>query len=206
VANLQRLLPCGSRSGRAAPENKPGVADHKSNNEEPMKPHVWPAIGLLIALAAPAMAPAQEKASTCIGPHKTCQELEQFARDFEASYNRQDATALAALFTQDAVNVTEGPILHGRQAIETFYADVFAAGWSGLTINVDQSNTTDNVTTSVGAWGATGPGPNRTSRMHRGNWADVLVREAGSWKIRLLSSNVVESEPIQLEANWSTRR
>jgi Domain of unknown function (DUF4440) len=48
---------------------------------------------------------------------KTEQEIHAFIRTYEESFNRHDATALAALCTEDAIQIgPEGPI-PGRQAI-----------------------------------------------------------------------------------------
>jgi ketosteroid isomerase-like protein len=49
---------------------------------------------------------------------KTEQEIHAFIKAYEESFNRHDATALAALCTEDAIQIgPEGPI-RGRQAIK----------------------------------------------------------------------------------------
>jgi ketosteroid isomerase-like protein len=47
------------------------------------------------------------------------------SKKFDEAYDKNDAAAVAALFTEDAVLVTtQGPI-YGREAIEKHYVDVF---------------------------------------------------------------------------------
>ena len=46
-------------------------------------------------------------------------------KKFDGSYNNNDATALAALSTEDAVVVTDTGPIYGREAIEKDNADAF---------------------------------------------------------------------------------
>ena len=46
-------------------------------------------------------------------------------KKYDDALNKNDAAAVAALFTEDAVFVTPGGILSGREAIEKRYQDVF---------------------------------------------------------------------------------
>jgi uncharacterized protein (TIGR02246 family) len=56
---------------------------------------------------------------------KTIEQFDEFNKKFDEAFNNNDAAALAAFFTEDAVQVTpEGPI-YGREAIEKRYADLF---------------------------------------------------------------------------------
>src|SRR5260370_37593284 len=53
---------------------------------------------------------------------------EQFvalAKKFDDAYNNNDAAALAALYTEDAVIITDRGPFYGREAIEKHLADVF---------------------------------------------------------------------------------
>jgi SnoaL-like domain len=66
---------------------------------------------------------AQEKE-----PSLTEQDREQIVavgKTNDEAWSKSDAVALAALFTDDAIFVTPGATLSGREAIEKRYQDVF---------------------------------------------------------------------------------
>ena len=44
---------------------------------------------------------------------------------YDEAFNKNDAAALAALYTEDAVVVTDTGPIYGREAIEKYFADVF---------------------------------------------------------------------------------
>ena len=53
--------------------------------------------------------------------------IHQLGIDFDAAWNRRDATAVAALFLDDAdFQVPRGDMFRGREQIEQFYARAFA--------------------------------------------------------------------------------
>src|SRR5258708_36113015 len=78
-------------------------------------------LGLAIGFALPTF--AQEKESTPSDKDRRVSEviLEQSAK----AYNNNDAAALIAIFTQDAVIVTNKGPIYGREAIEKMYTDEF---------------------------------------------------------------------------------
>jgi len=80
--------------------------------EETMKKHVLLAlVGLATGFVVPAF--AQEKDT--VDP-QIRQQLEALSKKFDDASNKADAAALAALFTQDAVEVgPDGPV-YGRQS------------------------------------------------------------------------------------------
>ncbi len=54
------------------------------------------------------------------------QAMRVFARDFMAAYNRQDATALQAMYTTDAVSIdANGKVTNGADSIAQLFADQF---------------------------------------------------------------------------------
>src|SRR3984957_1497208 len=53
------------------------------------------------------------------------QQLLELAKKFEDAWNNNDATALAALFTVDAVLIEASGPVYGREAIEKHYKDLF---------------------------------------------------------------------------------
>jgi uncharacterized protein (TIGR02246 family) len=52
-------------------------------------------------------------------------QLNAIAEKHDEAVNNNDAAAVAALYTEDAVFVTDSGPIYGRQAIEKWYADVF---------------------------------------------------------------------------------
>ena len=53
------------------------------------------------------------------------QVAEALSKKFDDAWNNNDASALAALFTKDAVLVNDTGPIYGRDAIEKMYADLF---------------------------------------------------------------------------------
>jgi ketosteroid isomerase-like protein len=78
-------------------------------------------VGLAITFALPTF--AQQKGT--VDP-KVDQQIRALTSNFDAAFNRNDAAAVAALYTQDGVTVLPwGGGFHGRQAIERGFAGVF---------------------------------------------------------------------------------
>ncbi|HEY0789425.1 MAG TPA: SgcJ/EcaC family oxidoreductase [Chthoniobacterales bacterium] len=55
---------------------------------------------------------------------KDRQQLEAMIKKFDEAWNHNDAAALAALYAQDAVIVTDSGPIYGREAIEKHWSDV----------------------------------------------------------------------------------
>jgi uncharacterized protein (TIGR02246 family) len=70
-------------------------------------------LGLLVAF--PSLAGAQQNRTTDSA-------VADFLKDFAAAYNREDADAMAAAFTEEAVRVTPSGIFQGRDAIRRGFA------------------------------------------------------------------------------------
>jgi uncharacterized protein (TIGR02246 family) len=129
-------------------------------------------------------------AGKCTGPQDACQQLVDFNEAQIVAFNKKDAAAVAALYTEDAVFVTEGPILYGRAAIEKFYADGIKGGDSNLVINFVESRIMGDEAWAIGDWNVvTSHGP-----IH-GNWVTLFVRDRGAWKMRVDTFNVIEASP-----------
>ena len=123
-------------------------------------------VGLAISFALPTFAQQKETVDPQLiqNLHDTI-----ISKKYNDAINNHDAAAIAALFTEDAIFVTDtvGP-LYGRQAIEKFYADDFK-GWQpkNHTATIDPHSARmlgpDNLTLS-GEWSDTGKGK-KTVRM-----------------------------------------
>lgn len=118
----------------------------------------------------------------------------------DEAIDKKDATALAALFTADAVLVTPEGLFSGRHAIESGYADMFKRSHLTNFFGVrDQLNAIGNELWAVGEWWSllqTETGPVQVG----GYWSEIYVREGDSWKIRMSTFNVTPpSVPPTLE-------
>jgi uncharacterized protein (TIGR02246 family) len=116
----------------------------------------------------------------------TRRQIEQLAATFSERYNKQDAGAIAGMFTKDAVRVTSGssaPSI-GPQAIEKAFKTQFETGFRHIDLVVDQVSPfgTDAAIT-VGTYQITGRGQGGPLKVD-GRWTEVEVREGGVWKIR----------------------
>ena len=81
-----------------------------------------------------------------VGVQGTQQEIEQRVREFEAAFNRRDAAALAAMYTEDARLLPPGSeMLSGRQAIQQFWQGAFDMGVSGGELRPQQIEARDDL-------------------------------------------------------------
>ena len=113
---------------------------------------------------------------------KTAQEIRAFVKEFDKRFNKNDPVAVAALCTEDAIQIgPEGPVC-GRQAIEKKYADLFQHSHpTNIICTIDQMGAIGNVSWNSGGWSCTvqsenGPLPVKGYRL------DILVREGDVWK------------------------
>jgi uncharacterized protein (TIGR02246 family) len=133
-------------------------------------------------------------------------QIEQLAATFSERYNKQDASAVASMFTKDAVRVTSGisgPSI-GRQAIEETFKTQFDSGFRHIDLVIDQVSPfgTDAAIT-VGTYQITGRGQGGPLKVD-GRWTEVEVREGGVWKIRLSTvASKIEPNAVtpRVEAN-----
>jgi len=105
----------------------------------------------------------------------------------QEAVNKNDASAVAALFTEDAVLVAPDGMFFGRQAIEKRYADMFLD--SPITTfcgQHSQLNAIDNAVWSVGEFWSTRQSQTGAVFIN-GYWSAIYVREGDAWKIRMLT-------------------
>jgi uncharacterized protein (TIGR02246 family) len=123
------------------------------------------------------------------------EQLVAIGKKYDEAVNNNDAAAVAALYTEDAVFVSDRGPIYGRQAIEKWYADAFQ-GWhpkNHITKKDPNSprfiGTADNVA-SNGEWSETGQGPTGEPIQIKGYWSAIDTREGDGWKIRMLTWNI----------------
>jgi uncharacterized protein (TIGR02246 family) len=156
-----------------------------------MKIHLVVAlVGLAISFALPSFA----QQTNAPDPQLRQTIIAVIAKHADAM-NNNDAAAAAALFTEDAVYVTDGGPINGRQAIEKWYADLFQkVHFSDHLITVDQDSP-HNIGTAgkqmiwaTGAWSTSIKGENFGPTEIKGYWS--VIRVGDDWKIRMLTSNI----------------
>ena len=105
--------------------------------------------------------------------------------------NKNDAAAAAALFTEDAVYLTDSGPIKGREAIEKMYADLFQKlHFSDNVITADQDSPhsmgSDGKTLwATGEWSSTIKAENSDPVQMKGYWS--VIRGGDDLKIRMIS-------------------
>ena len=142
--------------------------------------------GLAISFALPTYAQQKDAADP-----QTTQKILAIIKALVEGYNNHDAAAIAALYTRDAVLVTDsGPII-GRQAIQKWNTDLYQ--WWHPKNHIDKVDgnafhligTAGNELWATGEWSETGQGKNGEPISIKGYWATIYVREGDDWKIRM---------------------
>jgi hypothetical protein len=128
-------------------------------------------------------------------------DMQAFARNFMTAYNQQDASAIEAMYTKDAVRIDqEGKQIKGAANIAAYFADQFRLNNATVFIRQQKVNWSDNEK----AWVASG-----TYEVHgttnvygqpihaTGSYANSMMKEDGEWKIsRSVLSSVAHLDPV----------
>jgi len=150
-------------------------------------------VGLAISFAVPAFAQQKETVDPQI-----IEQLAARGKKIHEAWNNNDAAAVAATYTADAVLVTDTGLVYGREAIERYYADLFKqihiSNQFGKSDEYSPHiiGTAGNELWSNGEWSLTyrvnggGPGPIQL----KGYWSNIYLREGDAWKTRMGMSNV----------------
>jgi uncharacterized protein (TIGR02246 family) len=149
-----------------------------------------------ISFAVPSIAQQKDTADPWIvqqrdllGDVKALDEFGALSHKLDEAYNKNDAAAAAALFTQDALLVTPDGMFSGRQDIEKRYEDMFQR-WPITDFNGRRErrhlNAIDNAVWSAGQWASTSQ--SQTGPVFAwGCWTAIYVREGDAWKFRMLT-------------------
>jgi uncharacterized protein (TIGR02246 family) len=136
-------------------------------------------VGLAISFALPAFAQEKETLDPQIR-----QQLDALSKKYDEAFNKNDAAAIAALFTQDAVEVgPDGPV-YGKQALEEHYRDGFPK-WGHPT---GHHNTIERVyvlgrdTCMIIKW--------NIGEQLKGYVTTINVREGDNWLFRITTFNI----------------
>src|ERR1700751_3787325 len=152
--------------------------DPSKLREETMKSRsVVALVGLAISFAVPTFAQQKEKVDPQI-----IEKLNAISKKFNEACNNNDAAAVAALFTEDAIFLTDTGPIYGREAIEKQYAEWFkGAHTSNHTGKHDPNSfrivgTADKIGAN-GEWSETIEPPNSKPFQHKGYFFAIDTRE-----------------------------
>jgi uncharacterized protein (TIGR02246 family) len=158
-------------------------------------PGVEKRMALVLALAGAAISfllPALAQQKDTVASHID----EQIVKKFDEAFNNGDAAAVAALYTEDAVQVTpQGPVF-GREAIEKLFTGMFQQGHFSNHLNKDDQGSPHMIGTAgdevwrTGEWSFTVQGKSGDPIKLKGYWSAINVREGEAWKIKMLTFNV----------------
>ena len=143
--------------------------------------------GLAIGLRLPALAQEKEEANpfpfrAILATPQIAQQLEPIYSQFEEAFNKHDAVAVVALFTEKATLVTPLGIFSGRDGIEKYFTDVFQRyNPSDLVTKLSYIYAFGDDLCAIGGWTNTFQG------VHQGGGylIRVYTRVRDTWKIRL---------------------
>ena len=148
-----------------------------------------PLVGLAMSFALPILAQQKETLDA-----QAVEKADPLAAKYDEAQNSNDAAAVAALYTEDAVWVTPQGTIVGREAIEKQYAEYFKFGHhSNHTTTHDPASyqitgTTDTVTFS-GGWSVTVEVQGKPQEF-KGRWLAIYTRGSDGWKIWKSAFNV----------------
>jgi uncharacterized protein (TIGR02246 family) len=161
-------------------------------------------VGLVISFALPICAQQKDLADP-----QTTQKILALMKAFDEAHNNNDAVAVAALFTRDAIIVApEGPII-GRQAIQKWYTEIYKWWHPKNSITKVDGNaphfigTAGNELWATAEWSETGQGKNSEPIPIKGYWAETYVREGDDWKIRVSAFNTTPDSVIRIHQSFA---
>jgi uncharacterized protein (TIGR02246 family) len=135
------------------------------------------ALHLLLGIGEPP-APAQAQDAVRVA-------IEKQAADFAAAFNRGDAKAVAAMYTEDAIALPpDADLVRGRAAIEKLWTEAMASGMKTLAFTVLDVQSSGNLAVETGRAmiGLQPPGQPMTTQA--GKYVVVWQRGAdGQWRL-----------------------
>ena len=118
-------------------------------------------------------------------------EIREGGAGYDEALNKNDAVAVAALFTEDAVQITPDGIFSGRESIQKRYADAFQQRHpTNHLLKIDQVYVTENNEVfDYGEWSGTFQAEGNPFEVN-GYWTAILVFEDNVWKTRMSTFNI----------------
>jgi uncharacterized protein (TIGR02246 family) len=119
------------------------------------------------------------------------QQIRERGKKYDEAFNKNDAPAVAALFTEDALQVRPEGVVSGRQAIEKKYAEFQfqKLHCNNHVLKTDQVIAVGNEVCSIGEWSCTLQDESGGTIQVRGYYTDVNFRDGDTWKVRISTYN-----------------
>jgi uncharacterized protein (TIGR02246 family) len=163
-------------------------------------------VGLAISFALPTYAQQKDVADP-----QTTQRILAMGKVNDEATNNNDAAAVAAQYTRDAVFVTtEGPII-GRQAIQKWFSEIYK-WWhpKNHIFKLDGNaphviGAAGNELWAIGEWSETGQGKNGEPITIKGYWLCIYVREGDDWKIQVHAWNTTPDSVILINKSFASQ-
>ena len=146
-------------------------------------------VGLAISFALPTF--AQQKEPTPSDENR--QVRAALIKQGDDAWNNNDAVALAAMFTEDAVIVTDSGPVYGREAIEKMYADLLKQVHFSNHVGKDDQVSPHAIGNDLwcnGEWSHTIQGKDWGPIQQKGYYSAIDSREGDTWKLRMLTFNI----------------
>jgi uncharacterized protein (TIGR02246 family) len=128
--------------------------------------------------------------SALVSAQKPDADVAKLTARYEAAFNKGDAKAVAALYTEEGTRLgPDGSFLKGRALIEKMYAAGFVGPLKGVQLTLTPASSqvlTPDVQVTEGTYSATGTTP------LKGRYVNTIVRKGGQW---LLASVVTIPAP-----------
>jgi ketosteroid isomerase-like protein len=151
---------------------------------------VFALAGWALGSALPSLAQWRDTADPVVASKLVSFYNSALTMKYQDAFNRRDSAALAALFTEDAVQVAPEGLFFGRKAIERRFADLFQRQrLSNFFGARDQLSAIGSELWAVGEWWSLLPTQNGPVQVG-GYWSEIYVRDGEVWKIRLSTFNV----------------
>jgi uncharacterized protein (TIGR02246 family) len=106
---------------------------------------------------------------------------------WNAAFNRGEAAAVAALYTDDATVLPHThDVIRGSGKIREFWTSVIGAGFKDHSIGLLDVHLDGNLACEIAKWSARGPGEGGQLQSYGGSLVNIYERQSdGSWKCRL---------------------
>jgi ketosteroid isomerase-like protein len=127
---------------------------------------------------------------------ETAQKILAITLAFNEASANSDAAAIADLFTEDGLFVTDTGPVYGREAIQKWYEDMFQQLQIKKHVGIPDQDcphtigTAGNEVWENGEWSETIQFGSGDPIEIKGYWSSIDRREGDDWKIRLLTVNV----------------
>jgi ketosteroid isomerase-like protein len=144
---------------------------------------------LLALLIAPwaCIAAAFALSGDLAGNTRALEQLGDLNLQLKTALREDNASGLAALFTEGAVCVTPQGVLVGPEGIAEGLEHLFEGSClTSQVFQIDQLHSLGNDAWSVGQWWTTLRGLQGTAFLS-GYWSAIFIQENGAWKMRMLT-------------------